>query len=295
MSETIMNHAFRAYRGIRPLISHHPRLRENMPIAELVESWVAARHPAAKTVYTERWIVDDDVHNIPVKGHVPFRRRPFTLEEAARLFASPLFIRPWASFPERRHIVSNETVRWLMFLGLMTGARLEELGQLHVADIQSEQGIDYIEISETVYGGKADKSLKSESSKRRVPIHPRLIDLGFLRFVRRRRIENQRRLFPDLRRNCYERYTCDASRRCNRIIDRVSQDPALVFHSFRHLFKDLCRMTGILECVNDQLTGHMPVTVGARYGRGVDLFALDQAIRRIDVEFVAWEPILRAV
>jgi hypothetical protein len=60
------------------------------------------------------------------------------------------------------------------------------------------------------------------------------------------------------------------------------------------LFKDLCRTAGVLECVNDQLTGHLPVTVGARYGRGADLFALDEAVRSVDVEFIAWEPILRA-
>jgi integrase len=138
--------------------------------------------------YSERWIQDDDVHNIPVNGHTPFQRRPFTKEEVTLLFSTSLFIRPWASTPERQHIVSNETVRWLMFLGLLTGARLEELGQLHVADIQTQQGVFYIEISETVYGGKAEKSIKSPSSKRRVPIHPRLIDLGFLRFVRQRRL-----------------------------------------------------------------------------------------------------------
>jgi integrase len=245
--------------------------------------------------YSERWIIDDDVHNIPVNGHNPFQRRPFSKDEVTQLFSTSLFIRPWASTPERRHIVSNETVRWLMFLGLLTGARLEELGQLHVADVQSQQGIFYIEISETVYGGRAEKSIKSPSSKRQVPIHPRLIDLGFLRFARQRRLEGKLRLFPELERNSYDRYTGDASRRCNRVIDRVSKDPALVFHSFRHLFKDLCRTAGILECINDQLTGHLPMTVGARYGRGASLAALDEAVRSVDVEFVAWEPILRAV
>lgn len=244
--------------------------------------------------YSERWIRDDDVHNIPVNGHTPFQRRPFTKDEVTLLFSTSLFIRPWASTPERRHIVSNETVRWLMFLGLLTGARLEELGQLHVADIQMQQGIPYIEISETVYGGKAEKSIKSPSSKRQVPMHPRLIDLGFLRFVRQRRLAGKTRLFHELERDSYDRYTNDASRRCNRVIDRVSKDPALVFHSFRHLFKDLCRTAGVLECINDQLTGHLPVTVGARYGRGASLLALNEAVHRVDVEFIAWEPILRA-
>lgn len=43
--------------------------------------------------YSERWIETDDVHNIPVAGHRPFQRRPFTAEEVRRLFAFPLFTR----------------------------------------------------------------------------------------------------------------------------------------------------------------------------------------------------------
>ena len=108
------------------------------------------------------------------------------------------------------------------------------------------------------------------------------------------RAEGQERLFPGLERDCYDGYTQSASRRCNTVIDRVNRDPTIVFHSFRNLFKDICRDAGTLECVNDQLTGHLPVTVGARYGRDVGLVTLAREIERLDFEFVEWEPILRA-
>lgn len=127
-----------------------------------------------------------------------------------------------------------------------------------------------------------------------MPLHPRLVDVGFLRFVDRRCAEGEERLFPDLERDIYDRYTQVASRRCNTIINRVSRDPTIVFHSFRHLFKDICRSTDVLESVNDQLTGHLPVTVGARYGRGASLKTLAGEVERLNFEFVDWEPIFRA-
>ncbi|MDB5583972.1 MAG: hypothetical protein JWR80_9148 [Bradyrhizobium sp.] len=245
--------------------------------------------------YGERWIAGNDVRFIPVDGHSPMKRRPFTLEEAHDVFAQPLFVRPWSE-PATIRRVSNETLRWLLILGLMTGGRLEELGQLHVADIDTEDGIVCIRIDERDAEGigHAEKSIKSSSSQRFVPLHSRLIDVGFLRLVEKRRLAGALRLFPDLERDSFERYTRLASRRCNTVIDRVSRDRSLVFHSFRHLFKDLCRSAGILESVNDQLTGHLPVTIGARYGHGVDIQTLAHEVAKLDFEFIAWEPILRA-
>jgi hypothetical protein len=44
-------------------------------------------------------------------------------------------------------------------------------------------------------------------------------------------------------------------------------NPASVFHSFRHGFKDALRAAGVDEDVNDALTGHVgPGTVARKYG-----------------------------
>jgi integrase len=245
--------------------------------------------------YAERWIEEDDVHNIPVRKLPMVGRRPFSKEELRRIFRLPLFIRPW-NWPERRHKVSDQTVRWLLLLGMMTGARLEELCQLTIHDIAFSDGLWRIAITD--YEGDlptSEKHLKSESSRRMVPIHRRLLDVGLLRLVSQRTHEQQPRLFPELERNQFGRLGADASRRCNRVIDKISRDPRLCFHSFRHFFKTHCRSARLQDSTNDQLTGHAPPTIGRRYGEGVELPVLGQELDKLEFEFVDWEPILRAV
>jgi integrase len=44
------------------------------------------------------------------------------------------------------------------------------------------------------------------------------------------------------------------------------RDPRLVFHSFRHTFKTLCRAAVIPEDVHDALTGHLSASVSRTYG-----------------------------
>lgn len=244
--------------------------------------------------FAERWIAEDDVHNIPLRKKPMLARRPFTRDELARLFALPLFVRPWNG-PERPHQVSDETVRWLLLLGMMTGARIEELSQLDAEDIASVEGCWRIAITDSnADGPTAEKHLKSAASRREIPMHRRLVDLGLLRLCERRRAAGVRRLFPDLERDRYARLSSVASRRCGNQIDKVSRDPRLCFHALRHSFKTHCRNMRLEDSTNDQLTGHAPPTVGRRYGEGLGLPALAAEIARLDFEFIDWEPVLRA-
>src|SRR3546814_1039521 len=95
-----------------------------------------------------------------------------------------------------------EHSRWLPVLGLFQGARLTELGQLHRTDVRYELGIHYLAITtlsnedeaEVVnIGGK--KSLKTRNAVRMVPLHPVVLELGFLDYVRGLK---SRHLLPDL-------------------------------------------------------------------------------------------------
>ncbi|MGC9129149.1 MAG: hypothetical protein ACP5GA_10540, partial [Acidithiobacillus sp.] len=59
----------------------------------------------------------------------------------------------------------------------------------------------------------------------------------------------------------------------------------VVFHSFRHTFKDLCRNSGIPRDVHHQLTGHASESVGDRYGEGYSLEVLQAEIAKIQLPF----------
>jgi integrase len=51
----------------------------------------------------------------------------------------------------------------------------------------------------------------------------------------------------------------------------------VVFHSFRHTFKDMCRDALIPRDIHQALTGHAKQTVGDTYGKGYSLeVKLDQ-------------------
>lgn len=68
-------------------------------------------------------------------------------------------------------------------LAVHTGARLRELYQLRKEDVRfdPEAGIHYLDINND---GDTGKSLKTKSSKRKIPIHDKLIELGFLNYVK---------------------------------------------------------------------------------------------------------------
>ena len=86
---------------------------------------------------------------------------------------------------------------WLIPLGMFTGARLNELCQLNARDIsQDAKGVWILEITDKLL----TQNCKTSSSKRRTPIHPTLIEMGFLDFWReqKERFGARTQLFPEL-------------------------------------------------------------------------------------------------
>ncbi len=71
----------------------------------------------------------------------------------------------------------------------------------------------------------------------------------------------------------------------------MSVDPRLVFYSFRHTFKDLCRDADIPVDVHDQLTGHAPANRGGSYGLGRAVAQLAKHLSKIDLAMIDWTSI----
>ena len=169
---------------------------------------------------------------------------------------------------------------FLPLLGLYTGARLEEIGQSLVKDIKQERGVHYLDIN----GDGPGKQLKTRSSWRKVPLHPKLVELGFLDYVQDLRERGQERLFPKLRRGSKGQWTSSFSKRFGRILDQVGiADSRKGFHSFRHTFKEACRRAVVAEEVHDALTGHSGGGVGRTYG-AVPLEAMAEAIEKVEYD-----------
>ena len=88
---------------------------------------------------------------------------------------------------------------WLPLLGLFTGARVNELCQLNPqSDIADQAGIWHFKFSEDGESAPGiDKRIKNKSSVRLVPIHSKLIELGFLDHVKSLREAKAKQLFPE--------------------------------------------------------------------------------------------------
>jgi integrase len=102
---------------------------------------------------------------------------------------------------------------------------------------------------------------KNTRSKRLVPIHKHLVDLGFLDHVERLRQKGQARLFPDWEpEDTVNRWFLRTYR------DEVGiADKRKVFHSFRHTLKTKLASYGVNRDVSDLITGHKDQSVAAVY------------------------------
>ena len=295
-----------------------PRAHRKLPFADLVtlyesrtdlervkpasvKKYLGAIQALLGFAFQERFIPANVAAGIKVEGHTKKGdRRPFTRAELTALFAHPLFTEAW-SVSRSRSLVSDTTLRWLFLLGLCTGGRLEELGQILVPDVQETEGVWYIDVTTYIAEDLTDadhklaKRTKTDSSTRVIPLHPALIELGFIDHIQTLRDAGIAKLFGDLRADSLQVQTKEASRRANRLIDTaVSRDRRIVFHSFRHTFKDLCRNAEIPKDVHDQMTGHAPADVGGGYGLGRAIISLAGHMRTIDLNFVDWSAILLA-
>ena len=178
---------------------------------------------------------------------------------------------------------SGEAAYWLPLLALFTGGRLGELGQLLVSDIKQKEDIWYLSINEHDDG----KHLKNKSSTRLIPIHQKLIKIGFLKYIDSLK---SNKVFPELIADTHGSLTGNWSKWFSRYKKSIGlTDTRKVFHSFRHTFKDALRNSDVDEALSDALTGHTNGSVGRRYGKGYTLEKLNKAIQSIEYDIdVNW-------
>lgn len=130
----------------------------------------------------------------PAIGHVIFRKREkvkrramgfkaFTIEQVQTLYAPAALA------------TLSEGARWGAVVGLYTGARVSEVGQLALADFTTVDGVPCLTITDEGEG----QSVKNEASRRTIPIHPDLLTLGLMERVETLRKKGEARLFPKVK------------------------------------------------------------------------------------------------
>lgn len=156
------------------------------------------------------------------------KRRAFLKEELQKIFNSEYY-------REARYNTSYQY--WVPLIAAFTGARVNEIAQLQPTDVkQDDEGLWYFDITDDDTEGK--KSLKTQQSKRIVPLHQVLLNLGLVEYVKSKKKENAANLF-DITPERADRHGRTPARWFNAEYLREYlkiEDPAVTFHSFRHRF-----------------------------------------------------------
>ncbi|MGV8865068.1 MAG: DUF6538 domain-containing protein [Pseudomonas sp.] len=222
-----------------------------------------------------------DKLKVKIKGNARDDRDVFNVQQLTSIFTAPLYTgcQSAQSWSEPGAAMQNDSGRyWVPLISLFSGARLGEIIQLRTDDVRDDSGVLHFAL---VDEGE-DQRLKTYSSRRRIPVHPELVALGFLKLVERRRASGERRLFPDLPMGEDGYYSSPFSKFFGRFLVTVgAKGQKTTFHSFRHTFEDACRDAEMPTEIMNTLQGHSEKGMAARYGKGYVLPKLDEWMRRI--------------
>jgi len=205
-----------------------------------------------------KWRADNPAADVELpKESRDRKRRGYKPAELAAVFGAGVFTN--GDRPQRG---KGEAAFWLPLLAVFTGARREELAQLATDRVRAEAGVPYLAIDPLDEDGK----LKTDESRRAVPLHRELIRLGFLEFVEDRRRAGGGHLFPLLNPNKLNQYGAAWGSWWSAYIRTVTGiDDATIspMHSFRHSVITDLRQQRIREDEERQILGHTD-----RDGRG---------------------------
>jgi integrase len=210
---------------------------------------------------------------LPTKDISPYKRGekkrsvrktrflPFTSQELAKIFEP-------AAFGSQR----KPHEFWVPLLGLYTGARLDEICQLRLIDVQKHGKHIAIAITDT-----DETKTKNKASERLVPLHEELLALGFTDYVAdvRKLAGANGRLFPYLLQTL-NGFADVPSEAFSRHLKAVGvKTPRKAFHSFRGTLNEAFTQAGVVEEARSQMLGHAHDSINiTHYGRDMALSEL---------------------
>ena len=191
---------------------------------------------------------------------------------------------------------------WLPLLGLFTGARPGELCQLYAGDVFKVDNIPVMRVTDE----GPEQRLKNRFSARDIPIHPKLVEIGFLDFVEMRRNEGgrYRPLFPELPYDRKHGFARTASRwfsgqgaKDNGYLTACGlyKGEGACLYSFRHTFVHMLRnKLGVQEMMIKKLIGHgtkddVTIKYGEHFALPLRMEKIAQINPDVDLSHVSWE------
>ncbi|MBB4184906.1 integrase [Sinorhizobium terangae] len=167
---------------------------------------------------------------------------------------------------------------------LYSGARPAEIAQLAISDVRQDHGHWIMDITETSDDDDDEsvKSVKTEGSRRVVPVHKELVKLGFLDYHAEMKKAGQSRLFPLAERNSRGQMIADYSREFGRYLTRIGlkKGRGVSLYSFRHGAFDALRRAGYMDEQFNFIFGHVS---GNKVTRGYGVLAQGMIEHRVEL------------
>ncbi len=167
---------------------------------------------------------------------------------------------------------------WIPRILAYSGMRLSEAAKLQRQDVRSLDGLWVFDVNDEVEG----KRLKTEASRRRVPVHPRLIELGLIDFVQG---APEGFLWPADMRTTKNPERGDVDKLSKLLGRRLRasgiKDPKKTgAHSFRHTVSTRLKGESVHDYQISDLIGHDDdsMTTG-RYGKATDVARLLEVVK----------------
>lgn len=191
----------------------------------------------------------------PKKNNTDGGAKPFLESELKKIFN-----------PALMNAMKRPHQFWGPLIALYTGARSNEIAQLRLEDFIEENGVQCIQIDHDEAGGTR---LKNDESKRVLPLHPILFEIGLQDYLDDLVAIGAKRLFPNLPADKNGKREKYLSRDFNEGHLReigIHKPRVKVFHSFRDTVTGkLCKRKGLHADHIDDWMGHARVTTNGKF------------------------------
>lgn len=220
------------------------------------------------------------------------KRDPFTMEHLQKIFSAPIYTgcvdddrglnKPGPNRPKRSRF-------WLPLISLFTGMRMNEICQFNLDDVKcTDKGTYYFH----VFPDTEDQKVKNKSSRRKFPVHPILIKIGFLDYIDELRKKGETKAFPELpmpksgyRSDIFTKRFATFQKGVGipRKIGSPPNETQYSFHSFRHNFRDALRAIEAPMEIVERLGGWAAgnPAVNKKYGKGHEADHLYKYVKKV--------------
>jgi hypothetical protein len=190
--------------------------------------------------------------------------KSFTVDQLNVIFSGDFFARfitqPGSQFVPNNAPPLRPCYFWAPLIGLFHGWRSGEILQLKTANVCERGGVKAL---------KVEGRVKNPYAVRWVPLHPKLIELGLLRYVENVKAAGYENLFSDAKKACDGKYSTWFQKPWANYLRRigVKKSRKECFHTFRHNWNEGLRRADVREEIQDRLGGwKTPGSAGRNYG-----------------------------